>query len=108
MRKQLNAFDNFLIECSRKQFENNRKIESQKILCNLATGQFGAGEVKPLSRHPGSSQTVTRPTVTEDYGEELQEAWDDVSGTELDPTLTLKARAEEMGFVRELGERTCW
>ena len=41
-------------------------------------------------------------------------AWDDVSGTELDPTLTLKARAEEMDQFRKhevyekVKEEVCW
>lgn len=37
-------------------------------------------------------------TVEEDQGNELEVAWDDVSGAEFDPESARKARAEEMGY----------
>ena len=59
--------------------------ESQQILCNLTNGTYGTG---PLSK------LKSRPTVVEDQEEELQQAWDDVSGRELKASKVREARAE--------------
>ena len=66
--------------------------ESQQILCNLATGVYGTRHgVKPMAQ----------PTVVEDQEVELQQAWDDVSGRELDAAKVRKARAEEVGYIHK-------
>ena len=41
-------------------------------------------------------------TVEEDNDEELETAWDDVSGAELDPKVVRKARGEEIEYVRKM------
>ena len=50
------------------------------------------------------NQLVTEsenPTVCEDIEAELQEAWDDVSGRELEPEKARKARKEEIEYIRK-------
>ena len=42
------------------------------------------------------------PTVEEDNGKEMEQAWDDVSGASLDPSAVRKARAEEIEYVRKM------
>ena len=59
---------------------------------------------------------ITRPDVCVVHrGEDGKAyAWDDVSGSELDPVLTLKARQEEMeqfkkhGVYEKVNEEVCW
>ena len=70
------------------------KAMSQKILCNLAAGQVGTGTMVALPR-------PSYPTATEEVEEELQEAWDDVSGRELDASKVRKARAEEVAYIHK-------
>ena len=41
------------------------------------------------------------PTATEENDEELNTAWDDVSGQELDPKMVLRARDEEVKCIRK-------
>ena len=41
-------------------------------------------------------------TVEEDNEEELEAAWDDVSGATLDPKLVRQARQEEMAYVHKM------
>ena len=41
-------------------------------------------------------------TVEEDQTEELEIAWDDVSGAELDPKAVRQARMEEIEYVRKM------
>ena len=61
-------------------------------------------------------EPVTRPSICVVHRESDGKAyvWDDVSGTELDPLLTLKARAEEMEQFRKhkvyekVKEEVCW
>ena len=40
--------------------------------------------------------------VEEDYDQQLETAWDDVSGSELDPQSVKKARAEEIEYVNKM------
>ena len=42
-------------------------------------------------------------TVTEEESPELLNAWDDISGAELDPKEVYKARLEEVKFIRDMG-----
>ena len=83
------------------------KLESQRMLFNLATGHFGAGEAKTTMRGGKPLQVSrplpaeSRPTVTEDNDGELQMAWGDVSGRELDPGKVRKARAEEVEYIHK-------
>ena len=42
---------------------------------------------------------INQPTATEDLEEELQQAWDDVSGRELDPSKDTEARKEEVEYI---------
>ena len=59
---------------------------------------------------------VTRPSICVVHRESDGKAyaWDDVSGTELDPVFALKARAEEMEQFRKhevyekVKEEVCW
>ena len=41
-------------------------------------------------------------TVEEDYDEEMELAWDDVSGAELNPKASRQARKEEIYYVRKM------
>ena len=57
---------------------------------------------KPLQASRGTpSQAESRPTVTYDNGIELQTAWGDVSGHELDPCKVRTARAEEVEYIHK-------
>ena len=66
----------------------------------------GVGNVVPVSRN--DMCVVRREQDGKAY------AWDDVSGSELDPRLTLKAREEEMeqfrkhGVYEKVKEEVCW
>ena len=72
-------------------------------------GQFLIAEVNDDGK--GSGQQMNQEakqfkeryrTVEEDTSEELERAWDDVSGAELDASAVRKARAEEVEYVRKL------
>ena len=41
-------------------------------------------------------------TVAEDLNEQLEKAWDDVSGAQLDPKAVRKARSEEVDYVHKM------
>ena len=44
-------------------------------------------------------------TAAEDYEDDLAQAWDDVTGKELDPKKFAKARTEEVVYIHTLGNR---
>ncbi len=48
------------------------------------------------SGRPRTRRDDHRPTVCENLQEELEKAWDDVSGAELDAAKVRKARKEEV------------
>lgn len=66
--------------------------ECQQMLCNLANRSCGT-EL--------SLQTAPRPTATEDFEDELQQSWDDVSGRDLDANKARKARAEQVEYIHK-------
>lgn len=68
------------------------RTESRYILGNIAEGKWDNGKIL---------QSSPRPTVTEDTEEELQQAWDDVSGRELNAAKVREARALEVQYIHK-------
>lgn len=54
------------------------------------------------------------PTVENDNATEMEQAWDDVTGVELDPSTVRTARGEEVAYIRKMDLYTkvpvseCW
>ena len=63
---------------------------------------IGTSNAKELMEE-ANSITENYKTVEEDQSEELEIAWDDVSGAELDPRDVRRARTEEIEYVRKMG-----
>ena len=77
------------------QFDNwTIRRRGGKDIANLYTAC--AGLHKALAGLHKASQALMRPIVTKEWEEELQSAWGDVPGRELDPSKVRKARAEEV------------
>ena len=64
----------------------------------LATMKQGEGMHNEASEMKKKLKTVEE----EEDGPHMQEAWDDVSGAELNPELVMKARREEIEYVRKM------
>ena len=71
--------------------------ECKQIRCNLAKGTFGTRT---------TSKPSPQPIVTEEIEAELQQAWDDVSGHELDAGKVRKARGEEVAYIHKTNLHT--
>ena len=56
-------------------------------------------ETKDVERQMAESY----PTVDQDDNRELEQAWDDVTVAELNPSMVKQARQEEIQYVREMG-----
>ena len=79
------------------------QIEADKFGQFLIAEVNKDGEGKADQMNSEAKQLKEKhPTVEEDNGEELELAWDDVSGAKLDPVAVKKARAEEVEYVREM------
>ena len=80
--------------------EQIRKDErGQFLLMNLDNdGTTSSAELQ------NSAQKIKHkyPTVEEDNDEDLEAAWDDVSGMEFDPKMVKAARQEEIEYVRKI------
>ncbi len=54
-----------------------------------------------LSKHQVSAVTTGYQTVCEELDEQLQVAWGDVTGSELDPVKVKEARVEEVQYIHK-------
>ena len=55
-----------------------------------------------IDQEDGNAEVVVPPEENED-DMQLAEAWDDVSGKELDPQKVMIARREEMEYYKKMG-----
>ena len=63
-------------------------------------GRIGADK-SHNHKEPGTINNLDHPTATEDMDEWLEQAWDDVSGAELDPKEGRKAGQEEVEYIHK-------
>ena len=62
------------------------------------TGKFSSADLK----HEANERRKKCKTVGEDLDEQLREAWDDVSGVQLDPKAVKMARGEEIEYIHKM------
>ena len=87
-----------ICEGIREQMEADQN--GQFLLAQVTTGNTTDGH--ELKKEIAAIKTKYK-TIEEDDEPEMQMAWDDVSGAALDPKAVIKARQEEVEYVRKMG-----